>query len=71
VNYYFSPETLQDFKTSLQPLGTLHSVTQVDEELRGGMTLRVYEAKFAGGDVSLNTYTQKDGKIEQFLVNAE
>jgi len=71
VNYYFSPETLQDFQTSLQPLGTLQNVTQIAEELRGGMTLRVYEAKFANGNISLNTYTQKDGKIEQFLVNAE
>jgi D-alanyl-D-alanine carboxypeptidase len=71
VNYYFSPETVEDFKTSLQPLGALQSVTQTAEELRGGMTFRVYDVKFAGGEVSLNTYTQKDGKIEQFLVNAE
>ena len=34
------------------------------------MTYRVYTVRFAGKTVSLNTYTQTDGKIEQFLVDA-
>jgi CubicO group peptidase (beta-lactamase class C family) len=71
TNYYFNKETLGDFQTSLQPLGAIESVTQVDEELRGGMVFRVYTAKFASGSISINTYTQSDGKIEQFLVSAQ
>ena len=71
TNYYFSPETLGDFESSLKPLGSLQSVTQTGEELRGGMVFRNYSAKFENKTVSLNTYTQKDGKIEQFLVNAQ
>ncbi len=71
TNYYFNKETLGDFQTSLQPLGAIDSVTQVDEELRGGMVFRVYTAKFASGSISVNTYTQSDGKIEQFLVSAQ
>jgi CubicO group peptidase (beta-lactamase class C family) len=70
VNFYFSPETLHDFQASLAPLGAVESVTQVAEQLRGGMVLRVYQVKFGGGTtLSLNTYTQKDGRLEQFLVN--
>jgi D-alanyl-D-alanine carboxypeptidase len=69
TNYYFSAQTLADFQTSLQPLGALKSVTQNAEELRGGMTYRAYNVKFTGKAVSLNTYTQTDGKIEQFLVD--
>ena len=70
TNYYFNQQTLADFTSSLQPLGEIQSVTQVAEELRGGMTFRVYLVRFAGKTLSLDTYTQKDGKIEQFLVNA-
>ncbi len=69
TNYYFSPGTVSDFQASLQPLGPVVSVTQVAEELRGGMIFRVYTVKFASRTLSLNTYTQKDGKLEQFLVS--
>ena len=71
TNYYFSKETVADYVTSLKPLGAIVSVTQVAEELRGGMVFRVYQAKFANGSVTANTYTQPDGKIEQFLVDAQ
>jgi hypothetical protein len=71
TNYYFSAETLGDFRGSLQPLGTITSVTQVSETLRGGMVFRVYSVKFAAKSLELNSYTQKDGKIEQFLINEE
>ena len=70
TNYYFSAQTLADFQNSLQPLGAIGSVTQMEEELRGGMIFRVYQVSFAAKTISLNTYTQKDGKLEQFLVSA-
>jgi hypothetical protein len=71
TNYYFSAETLGDFQKSLQPLGAIASVTQVNESLRGGMVFRSYSVRFAARSLALNTYTQKDGKIEQFLINEE
>ena len=71
TNYYFSPETLNDFQTSLQPLGPVQSVTEMAEELRGGMVFREYSVQFTSRTLSLNTYTQKDGKIEQFLVSGQ
>ncbi len=69
TNYYFSAETLADFTNSLKPLGEVQSVTQVSEELRGGMAFRVYRVAFAAKTLSLNTYTQPDGKLEQFLID--
>lgn len=69
ANFYFNETTLGDFKTSLQPLGALQSVTQTSESLRGGMVFRTFAAKYADQTISVDTYTQKDGKLEQFLVN--
>ncbi|HEY9138863.1 MAG TPA: serine hydrolase domain-containing protein, partial [Terriglobus sp.] len=69
ANFYFNETTIGDFKTSLQPLGTLQSVSQTSESLRGGMVFRTFSAKYADQTISVDTYTQKDGKLEQFLVN--
>lgn len=69
ANFYFNATTLGDFKTSLQPLGTLQSVTQTSESLRGGMVFRSFDATYDKQTISVDTYTQKDGKLEQFLVN--
>ena len=71
ANFYFSENTLSDFGNSLAPLGPVVSVAQTSEALRGGMTYRVFQVKFATRTLSLNTYTQADGKIEQFLVNGD
>jgi CubicO group peptidase (beta-lactamase class C family) len=69
ANFYFNETTIGDFKTSLQPLGALQSVTQTSESLRGGMVFRTFTAKYANQTLSVDTYTQKDSKLEQFLVN--
>ena len=68
ANFYFTPETIEDFYASLAPMGPLTSVQKVDESLRGGMTFRVYTLHFEKGNASLNTYTMADGKLEQFLI---
>ena len=47
ANFYFSDEALGDFKASLGPLGAPESFEQTRSRLRGGMTGRRYEAKFA------------------------
>lgn len=67
-NAYFSPEALEDFATSLAPLGTPHSFRQMHEELRGGMTFRLFQADFRGVRLNITTYEMQDGKLEQYLV---
>jgi CubicO group peptidase (beta-lactamase class C family) len=71
-NFYFSQQALDDFKSSLAPLGQITSVTERSKELRGGMTFRAFTVKFGAGEkektVTLTTYTQADGKLEQFLI---
>jgi D-alanyl-D-alanine carboxypeptidase len=69
LNDYFSEQTVADFKDSLGPLGEPLSFKQVADELRGGMTLRVFRVVYPGKRLSLSTYTYPDGKLEQFLVD--
>jgi len=69
-NSYFSQQALQDFQSSLAPLGKPSSVRQTVEDLRGGMTFRVFTVQFASTNeqVMITTYTEPDGKLEQYLV---
>lgn len=68
-NFYFDETTIQDFATSLGPLGAIKSLRQTATSLRGGMTFRAFEAEFANGTkVSISTFVTTDGKLEQFLV---
>ena len=69
ANSYFDQQALQDFATSLGPLGTSQDFQQTSEQGRGGMTNRNYRAKFAEKVLSISTYEMPDGKIEQFLVS--
>jgi CubicO group peptidase (beta-lactamase class C family) len=69
TNDYFTQEALDDYAQSLGPLGAPTQFAEEDSELRGGMTFHVYKAEFAGGkSVSVTTYIEPDGKIEQYLV---
>lgn len=69
-NAYFSAQAIQDFQTSLAPLGKPESVTQIADELRGGMTFRAFRVTFPNSSRQLvvTTYTEPDGKLEQYLV---
>ena len=68
-DFYFSPETIGDFKSSLAPLGAITTFKATGSALRGGMTYRGYRVTYASGKtVLLSTYTMPDGKLEQFLV---
>ena len=69
LNFYFSPETIGDFHTSLSPLGPITAFKPAGSELRGGMTYRGYTVTYSSGKtVRLSTYTMPGGKLEQFLV---
>ena len=68
-NFYFDQIALDDYASSLKPLGAVASVTQTDTSLRGGMTFRSFTVVFANGaKLRLTTYTTPSGKLEQFLV---
>jgi D-alanyl-D-alanine carboxypeptidase len=67
-NAYFNQQALDDFAASLKPLGPPLSFKQSKEELRGGMTFRVFQATFPERDLQVTTYTMPDGKLEQYLV---
>ncbi len=69
-NAYFDRQALGDYASSLAPLGKPSSVKQTAESLRGGMTFRVFRVEFPNGGKPLivTTYTEPDGKLEQYLV---
>ena len=70
ANFYFSDQALQDFASSLGPLGTPTEFTQTRQELRGGMMLRVYSIKFPQKTIRAWTYEMPNGKLEQYQVAA-
>jgi CubicO group peptidase (beta-lactamase class C family) len=71
ANSYFSEQALKDFASGLAPLGTLQSFVQTRQALRGGMTLRVYRAKFSSQALRAWSYEMPDGKLEQYQISTE
>ena len=67
-NAYFSQQTLDDFATSLKPLGPPLTFKQTTEEGRGGMIFRSFTATFPDRELKITTYEMPDGKLEQYLV---
>jgi D-alanyl-D-alanine carboxypeptidase len=67
-NGYFTDEAVADFSSSLKPLGVPSSFKQTDDELRGGMTFRVFEVSFPDKKLRVTVYEEPDGKLEQYLV---
>ena len=65
---YFDAQALADFASSLAPLGEPVSIRQATEELRGGMTFRVFHVAFKTKTVEVTVYEMPDGKLEQYLV---
>lgn len=68
ANFYFSDVAIADFKASLGPLGAPTEFKQKRHWLRGGMTGRSYEAKFADRTLRVWSYEMPDGKLEQYQV---
>jgi D-alanyl-D-alanine carboxypeptidase len=67
---YFTQEAVEDFASSLKPLGVPTSFKQVSEGKRGGMTFRVFNVSFPAKQVRVTVYEMPDGKLEQYLVIA-
>ncbi len=68
ANAYFTALALKDYADSLGPLGAPEAFTQTRSSLRGGMTERIYEVKYAKKSLTLVIYQMPEGKIEQYLV---
>ena len=68
LNAYFTPEARSDFASSLAPLGAPLSLTQAQQEGRGGVIFRVFTAQFANRKLTVTTHEMPDGKLEQYLV---
>jgi D-alanyl-D-alanine carboxypeptidase len=71
ANFYFTDQALKDFGSSLGPLGSPEEFTQVSQDLRGGMILRVYSIKCPQMKLQAWTYELPDGKLEQYLIAAQ
>jgi D-alanyl-D-alanine carboxypeptidase len=67
-NAYFNQQTLDDFASSLKPLGPPLTFKQTKEEGRGGMTFRVFTVTLPDRELKVTTYQMPDGKLEQYLV---
>jgi D-alanyl-D-alanine carboxypeptidase len=68
-NDYFSADTLSDFKSTLAPLGSITGITRSYTHLRGGMAGSSYRVTYSTGTaLTVSTYVQPEGKIEQLLV---
>jgi D-alanyl-D-alanine carboxypeptidase len=68
ANSYFTQQAIDDFESSLGPLGAPSEFKQTRTWLRGGMTGRSYDAKYSDRTLRVWTYEMPDGKLEQFQV---
>jgi CubicO group peptidase (beta-lactamase class C family) len=72
LNYYFSPETLGDYRDSLAKRGPLKSIKPLGPpRLRGGFVNRNFSLHYANGDdLRLITYAEPGakGRWEQFII---
>lgn len=68
ANAYFNTQALDDFSSTLAPLGALTNFVQTNTGKRGGMTLRSYRATFGNRTLRVWTYETKDGKLEQYQI---
>jgi D-alanyl-D-alanine carboxypeptidase len=68
ANAYFTAQSLQDFASSLGPLGAPTSFVQTRQALRGGMIYRSYRVTFPSRTLRVWTFETPDGKLEQYQV---
>jgi CubicO group peptidase (beta-lactamase class C family) len=71
ANYYFTPQAIADYGSSLGPLGEPTSFEPDGKPvLRGGFVIQGYTIKYPGRTLRLSTFYEPgaNGRIEQFLV---
>jgi CubicO group peptidase (beta-lactamase class C family) len=72
ANYYFTPQAIADFASSLGPLGAPAGFEPSGSPvLRGGFVIQGYTVKYPGRTLNLSTFYEPgaSGRIEQFLVS--
>jgi D-alanyl-D-alanine carboxypeptidase len=70
ANSYFTAQAIQDFHTSLAPLGRPLSFLASGQQQRGGMTYRGFIVEFPKNKLQVWVRVLPDGKIEQYQVAA-
>jgi len=71
ANFYFTPEVLGDYRTSMSRLGPLTGLEPAGPpRLRGGFVNRNFDLKFGSKPLRLVTYAESGahGRWEQFLI---
>ncbi len=68
ANSYFSKQALEDFKSSLEPLGNPKKFIQTSQHERGGMLERSFRVEFGNKTLKVWTFQMPDGKLEQYQV---
>ncbi|HEY6347790.1 MAG TPA: serine hydrolase domain-containing protein [Candidatus Angelobacter sp.] len=68
ANQFFTEAALNEYRSSLGPLGPMKSFTARSKSLRGGMVFRSFAAEFQQRVFVVTTFEQPDGKLEQYLV---
>jgi CubicO group peptidase (beta-lactamase class C family) len=71
ANYYFTPQAIADYHSSLAPLGAPTSFEPSGPpRLRGGFVIQGYTIKYPNRTLNLSTFYEPvpNGRIEQFLV---
>lgn len=72
ANYYFTPQRIADFASSLGPLGAPIAIEPDGASaLRGGLVTQGYVVKYANRTLNLSVFREPgdNGRIEQFLVS--
>jgi D-alanyl-D-alanine carboxypeptidase len=70
--YYFTPQVIADYRTSLSALGEPTSFEKAGQtQLRGGFVQRRYTVTYPDRKLSIGTFAEPDGaeRYEQFLVS--
>lgn len=69
ANSYFDATALEDYQSSLAPLGTPTGFVQRGAHERCGMLIRRYRVSFPHVQLNITTDAVSDGKLEQFIVS--
>jgi CubicO group peptidase (beta-lactamase class C family) len=72
ANFYFTPEAIADYQSSLAPLGNPTAFEREGSPVhRGGFVIQSYSVKYPGRTLTLSTFYEPgaNGRIEQFLVS--
>ena len=62
-NAYFTEEALKDYASSLGPLGKPRAFTATRTSLRGGMTARIYQVKYANKELTIIIYQMPTARL--------